>query len=215
VLSIARIKKLESLAICNSEIETYMGKFVSRKMAFLIKSYGVSSKDLTTSMIERAIYNLRINYPNWKASGDMLAMCKSAIANSGHNLILYYTADKRTKLTTSNTGVEISLDFNGEANWDSVEYSAIIMSETFDRGMATLEATLSLDSIFKKQQHLPKKFKVLQLLAGKYDFGFSEFLGTDNSDFSDAHDFETTLSKVCDYTGLDLSKVEAYLETLR
>lgn len=213
--TVEEVQLLERRAVCNKEVMTYMGKFIFRKMSFLIKSYGVSKEDLVETMQERAIHNLRINYPNWKTNGEMLAMAKSAIANSGHNIINYYSAEKRAKLTTTNQAVEVSLDAMQDVAGDSYEYTALVYSDVWDKGLSEMEARVSVDSLLAKTADSPPRNLFLRVLAGRYDEGFSEYLGGDNTFYADEESFEKLLKKACCYMNITVTRGERFLRSLR
>lgn len=209
--TVYEVSALERRAIINTEITTYMGKFIYRKMSFITKNYGVTAEDIVEQLQERAIHNLRVNYPNWNAYGDMLAMAKSAIANAGHNLINYYAATKRAKVSVANTAVEVSLDLMQELAGDSYEYTALIYSEFLDRGMASIETAMSVNSILKKAGSKPIVQHFIRLLAGHPDDGFTDYLGRCNSEFAEEEPFEKVLVKTCTYLGVDRRKAERVL----
>lgn len=213
--TIQQVQALERRAICNSEISTYMGKFIFRKMSFITKNYGVTKEDLVESMQERAIHNLRINYPTWNAHGDMLAMAKSAIANAGHNIINFYAASKRAKINVNNEAIEVSLDAMKDLAGDSYEYTAFIYSDVFEKAKAEQETRLSITSLLRKVENRPGVYAFLKILAGHHDEGFSEFLGKCNRDFADDVSFEKLKTRACQYFGIDTQRVDSVLKSLR
>ena len=212
--SLSEVRKLEERALLNPEIELYIRKFLFRKMSFIIKNYGVPFEDLTESVQERAIHNLRMNYPNWKNSGEMLAMSKSAIANAGHNIIKFYAATKRAKLDKMNNAVEISMEAMAEVAGDGFEYTALVYSDVFERGMERIDAAMSLTSLMAKVTQ-PNKKLFLTLLGGKYDFGFSEYLGQDNTSYTANEDFEKLFGRACTYMGVTQTRASTFLKSLR
>lgn len=213
--SLSEVRRLEERALLNPEISLYIRKFLYRKMSFIMKNYGVPFEDLTETVQERAIHNLRMNYPNWSSSGEMLAMSKSAIANAGHNVIKFYAATKRAKLDTSNQAVEVSMEAMTEIAGDGFEYTALVYSDLFERGMEQIDAQLSLTSLMAKMTTLPNKKLFLSLLGGKYDYGFSEYLGCDNTGYSEYEDFEKLFDKACVYMGVTHTKASRFLKSLR
>jgi hypothetical protein len=213
--TLQEVQILERRAICNKEITEYMSKFIHRKMSFIVDNYGVAKEELMESMQERALHNLRINFPNWKAYGDMLAMAKSAIANSGHNIIKFYAAEKRAKIDTNNQAVEVSLDAMREMAGDAYEYTAFVFSDVFERGMAELETRLSVDSILKATSMRPNVNHFLRLLAGRQDDGFTEYLGKNNADFADEVSFDKLMDKTCAYIGVTAERATKLLHSLR
>lgn len=208
------VRALEARAIANNEVTTYMGKFVYRKMRFIIHNYGIEKSELVESLQERAIHNLRINYPNWASAGDMLAMSKSAIANAGHNLIKYYAASKRARVDRDNKAVEYSLESIQEMGGDSAEYQALAYSSTLERCIEVLEAKMSVDSIIQSLHSKPNKKYLIELLSGKFDSGFSNFLNKDCMEYASVTSFDKLLSKACSYIGVEEEHAIPFLESL-
>jgi hypothetical protein len=211
---IATVRALEGRALANPEITTYIGKFINRKMRFIMDYYGVEFEELCEALQERAIHNLRVNYPNWNSSGEMLAMSKSAIANAGQNLLKYYSATKRAKVDKNNKAVEYSLDAIQELNGSGPEYQALVYSDTLDRGMEIMEASLSVEQLIKSLHSKPKAKLLVELLSGKYNAGFSNFLNRDCCEYADEAPFEKLLSKACDYIGVDVDKAMPFLKKM-
>lgn len=212
--TVTEVLRLEERALLNPEIKTYIKKFLYRKMYFIMKSYGVEESDLTETVQERAIHNLRMNYPNWKNSGEMLAMSKTAIANAGHNIIKFYAAGKRAKIDENNLRVELSMDAMEEVACDRFQYTSLVYSDVFERGIEQVEANISMVSLMAKVAQ-PNKRLFLGLLAGQYDLGFSEYLGTDNADFADTEDFDKLFNKACSYMGVTQTRAQTFLKSLR
>ena len=213
--TLAQVRTLESRAIINSEINTYISKFVYRKMSFIVKNYGVHKTELVESLQERAIYNLRINYPNWNAAGDMLAMAKSAIANAGHNLIKFYAAEKRAKVDRSNKAVEYSLESMQEMAGDSPEYQAMIYSDSFEFMVSKSEAVVSVDKIIDKLIASPRQQRFIKILSGKFDSEFTDYLDEDNTHYADTHEFSKLLQQACNFLNYDVAKAQSSLAKLR
>ena len=212
--TLAQVRALEAKAIINKEISTYLNKFVYRKMSFITNNYGVHKSELIEAMQERAIYNLRINYPNWNATGDMLAMAKSAISNAGHNLIHFYSAEKRAKVDRNNKAVEYSLESMQEMAGDSPEYQALIYSDAFEYMVEKAEAAMSVDKLIKGLDNSPKLQRFVKLLSGKFDAGFTDFLDEDNMHFADTHEFDRIFKEACKYLNYDVEATRVSLKKL-
>ena len=213
---IKTVSALEARALLNTEIKTYVSKFIFRKMRFILNSYGIAKDELEESLQERAIHNLRVNYPNWKSSGEMLAMVKSAIANAGQNVIKYYAAGKRAKVDSENHAVEYSLESMQESAGDAPEYQALVYSSAFDRGLEILEASRSVDAIMESLQkaNLNGKRLLVSILSGHFDRGFTDYLGRDCSEFAENSEFEKLLTEACGYMNLEVAKAQKFLTTL-
>lgn len=212
--TVQQVRVLEAKSICNPEIDTYMGKFIYRKMRFLLKSYSVTKLELVEQLQERAIHNLRINYPNWNNAGEMLAMAKSAIANAGHNLIKYYAATKRSRVDVNNKAVEYSLEGIREMGGDAPEYQALVYSEALDRTLEVAEANLSIDAVLRSLADKPNKKVLIELLSGRFDAGFSNFLNKDCTEYAQTVSFDKLFHKACAYIGLDPEMSMRFLVSL-
>lgn len=214
-ITVQQAQALESRALLNREVATYINKFVYRKMSFIVQNYGVSKSDLICSLHERAIHNLRINFPNWKTSGEMMAMCKSAIANAGHNLIKFYAAEKRALVNRSNMAVTVSLDSIIDMAGDAPEYQALVISGSLDVAIADVESRISVERLINKFDGKPGKQLFLKLLSGKFDSGFSDFIGVDCTHYADYMDFDDLLDATCRYMNLPMEAANTFLQSLR
>ena len=213
--TVQQVMALESRALFNREVESYMGKFIYRKMRFLLKgSYCVTKLELVESLQERALHNLRVNYPNWKNAGEMMAMSKSAIANAGQNLLKYYSAEKRARVDRNDKAVEYSLEGIREMGGDAPEYQALVYSEALDRTMDVAEARISVNSLLKSLEDKPNKKALIELLSGKFDEGFSAYLNRDSSEYADSVDFERLLKHACTYIGIDPARAMKFIGSL-
>lgn len=217
--SIAKAAATEGSIILSDEIQDYAAKFVYKKFAFVLNSYGVEAHDIKSDLIARAMYAMRMHYPNWRAVGDLLAISKSAIASAGANLLHYYSAESRAKMDTDNNWKEQSIDnaltptdAEHSAAAEGVSYEALVFS---DASLRIVNARISIDNLIKHvPEHQPRKRILLGLLGGRYNKEFSEFLGQRNDEYADEVELDELIKKVSKYLDADPEQVVQYLQSL-
>jgi hypothetical protein len=176
--SLTSFDKLESDIVLSLTLRNYIGKFINKKLRFLIKSYGQGYDDLFSDLQAAAIYALRKQYPYYESELHAMNICKTAIHNVGQGLIEFHTRKRRQALFSSD-GVFQSV---------SVPYDSLA-----DIGIEPAHEDclrLNIQSLVKIADSLPKSARAyLSVLAGIQDPGFSLFLGEDNSNLVDTYSY--------------------------
>lgn len=207
--SITRVTDTEGAIVLSEDLQTYMKKFIYKKFAFVLDSYGVEKEDIQLALLSRAVYAMRMEYPTgWRAVGDLLAIAKSAIASAGANLLMYYSAECRAKMDTDNNWLEQSLD----TAQDSVVYEALVFT---DANMGIVNAKISIDNLIKHTPIMYKhKRRLLQLLSGRYDEEFSTYLKQRNDEYAEGTEFPRLFTRVCRFMHVDEGQAMTFLRSL-
>lgn len=161
--------------ICSCpDLKAYIGKLISKKMMFIIKSYGVKRDDITLQLYEAALSVAYRKYPLFENYLHFVNVIKANIHSISQTMIHFYTAQKRQKLMKTNEGafeaVECSIELMPDVE---VETSHV---ETLREQFQALEH--AQNSLNVKPHH--RTF--LLCLAGHRDESFSAFLGMPNDE---------------------------------
>lgn len=207
--TIKQYDKIISDIIFGSKIETYIGKFISKKHLFLIKSYGITRDDIKAEMQTNAIRAVYMHYPRFESRLHFENVVKAAIHNSGHSLISEYTADKRQRLHT--------IKVNGETVPESRHIELTTISNKLEAPISNLEQIRESLEVLDKLSHKmrPEVKRFLMVCAGLYDSEFSEFLGEDNSDLVDRISYARYLSKSRKFFQFSEQQVDKFFNKLK
>lgn len=155
----------------NTEMRAYTGRFISKKMKFLIDSYGQGRGDIESHLKEAAITALYKQYPRYESHLHFTNIAKASIHNVGHSFITYHTARTRQQLNRREDG-----------SHESVNVDLAVIKELAhvpSSNSATIESLTCLAKLESRMSKAAKKF--MMCLAGVYNQEFSEYLKEDNS----------------------------------
>lgn len=167
----------------SNELNAYVGKFINKKMRFLMNSYGDTFSELHNTLMEEGLYAIYRAYPFYESDLHALNIAKTSIHNYGHTIIRNRTAQKNQRLGSTSDGsfyqrcVDLSLVEN------------LIQVGTED----------AHEFLFESLKIKPKAKKFLLLLSGKHDSEFSEFLGSDNSVLSQSMRYTSYTKRVREF----------------
>jgi hypothetical protein len=198
--SLAEFVALESRILVSGEMKTYIGKFVSRKLIFLHRYYGLPREDIENHLVCSALYALRKHYPRYEGELHALNICKTAIHNSGMGLIEFWTRDKRNAIKQGQ-GVSIALD-----SLRNVGVAPEHENELRTNLQMLVQLSVGLPPI---QQ------RFLSAAAGLPDMGLSLFLGADNSVLADSTPYSRYLASLRNYYRIELAEQDQLLSSLR
>ena len=180
-------EKLMHSVLGTNILDAYIGKYVTKKMSFLIKSYGVQRETLEHSLLRSALYAVYKQYPRYESKLHVINICKTSIHNAGMNLIQYHTRAKRQELRKTSSGafeaVSVPLD----------EIMALPAEEKHPF-KDSLQALVSLEH---RMAANVKEF--LQCAAGQYHEGLSIYLGKPNDDAVEVMPYPKYLGKLQNY----------------
>ena len=156
------------------ELKAYIGRLISKKMMFIIKSYGVKRDDLTLQLYEAALSVAYRQYPMFESYLHFTNVIKANIHSISQTMIHFYTAQKRQKLQKTNEGafeaVECSLELMPDVELENSR--AEVLKEKFE-ALEQAQASLNVQ---------PHHRTFLLCLAGQRDESFSAFLGMPNDE---------------------------------
>jgi len=194
----------ESLStfLTSPDLNNLLGKFISKKMRFMIKSYGDTRDDLQMSMRVAAMYNIYRVYPYFESYLHMCNVGKGAAAKHGHSLIKQRTTLKNQRLTSNSDGTHSSRIVPLEA-----VHHVLSTEEYVDISVELIETIMT--------RCTPRVQHFFHLLSGNFDSEFSLFLGQDNKLAALEMRFDVYQSHVQRYLGVTPAQVRGLYGKLR
>lgn len=187
------------------ELRNYIGKFVSKKMSFLIQSYGETRHDLETSMKEAALRAWYKQYPRFDSELHMVNVAKANIHNAGQSLITLLTSKGRQRLIRNPDGTFEAL---------SVDIAVLADVAAPPRYGEELQDHLqALQAVQHKLNDRAKEF--LHCAAGLYHEAFSEYLKVSNDDAADQWPYHRYMTQAQKFFGVTPEKVERLFRGIR
>lgn len=201
--SLRQMDQLVGEFISSKETQAYIGRFISKKLLFLIKSYGEKRDDLEAGMIQSAVREAYKNYPRFESHLYFVNRLKSAIKSYGHTKILYHTRECRQALSH-----------------DGHQHQAVHVTD--ELYLKNLEAPPSYLEHIRDSLHSLSSLKLgetaqqfLKLATGQFDEQFSLFLKADNSAVVEKMDYSKYLEKIQRYMNISDERVHAFFSRLR
>jgi hypothetical protein len=203
--TLAEFEKVVNDMVTSSEIKNYCGKFVSKKMSFLMKSFGESREDIEAHLKEMAIVAVYKQYPRFMTHLHMLNVAKAQIHNKGHTFITASTSKSRQKLTQHEDG-----------SFEAVHVDISTCTEVPAGPQYGAELKERLTALSQVEAFLPQRTKEFLLCAaGHYHEGLSVFMKVSNSDAVDHMSHDRYMAKVQEYFGTNQEKVDRLYENIR
>jgi len=202
--SVFDFDNLESSIVLSPHLKAHIGKFISKKMTFLIRSYGVSRTNIEIQLVCAAMFALRKAYPVFENDLHALNICKTAIHNCGIGIIQFWTREKRNALLNENNEYQAV-----HVNYDVLRNVGVgpVHDNEHHVNMRSLES-LSKGLSVGEQAYI-------KAASGDYDAGFSLFAGKDNRDLVERMDYSRYLALLSGYHGLSAERQTALLLGLR
>lgn len=192
-------------ALENALMRAHIGKYISKKMTFLIRSYGVPRHDIEEDLKAAAIAAVYKTYPRFETALHFTNVAKAAIHNAGMSLISYHTRSSRTRLLLNEEG-------NPEAV--HVPFDSLSSVEAPEGYMA--HAKDSLQTLVKLAPRMSSRVQEFLLaLAGHHHAGLSEFMNRNNSDAVDEMQYPKYLEHVQQYFGVTEEQTQKLFRRLR
>jgi len=199
---------LEGSILGSEELQTNLGKFVSKKLIFLDRHFGEPRDEIEQQLRMAAVYALRKQYPYYHSDEHALNVCKTALKNKGHGLIEYHTRGKRNKLLNEK-GTFQAVNVSFESGIEAVT-SLSVQPEHENEHKLNMQA---LDALDVRMDSKVKAF--IKIARGQYDSGFSMFIGVDNEDAAEAWDYNRYLTQVRDYLNITEEQATKLMLRLR
>lgn len=192
-------------ALDSPEMRAYIGRYISKKMIFLVRSYNVPRKDIEGDLMRAALAAIYKTYPKFESALHFTNVAKSAIHNSGMSLIAYHTRASRTRIVLNEEG------FFRAVNDSSEQLVDMLAPESYMD-----HAKDALQSLVKLAPRMSEKVQQFLLAAaGHHNSGLSEFMRCDNSDAVDTMQYPQYLQKVQTYFGVTEPQVARLFCKLR
>ena len=196
---------LTARTLASPELRNYIGKFVTRKMTFLMNSYGETRHDLEMQLREAALLAWYKQYPRFESELHMVNVSKTQIHNTGHTMITSLTAKSRQKLSQ-----------NSDGSFDAVHVDIEVLADVSappQYGQALREHLQALSAVEHKLNQRAKDF--LMCAAGQYHEGLSQFLKIRNDEAADEWPYTRYMAQCQKYFGTTQEKVEKLFSSIR
>lgn len=203
-------------ALESSDFNTYLRKFIYRKMRFILDSYAVTEEQIISDLKSSAIFNMLRVYPHWRNPGHLIAISKVAARNRGHNFIKEMATTSRNRLIKNTDGTHsaalMSLAPEVAASLTGSEVPAASLN-----GSMTPQGELDLrHSLLQAVNHLEgwqKSF--IEVSIGIPNKAFSEYLGGDNEELVHSLDFVDYTTAAANFFGISQRQVLSLYSELR
>jgi len=187
------------------DLKNYIGKFVTKKMSFLMKSYGENRYDLETQLKEGALLAWYKQYPRFDSELHMVNVAKAAIHNDGQTMITSLSSKSRQRLQRNDDGSFEALNVDISTLSDVAappQYGALLQEQ--------LEALASVEHKLN-----PKAQQFILCASGQYHKGLSEFLEIDNTEAAEKWPYPRYMSQVQKFFDVTPDKVERLFSSIR
>ena len=202
VLTLKQFNQMET-NLC-LELKTYIGKFISKKLLFLTKSYGLSRSDIESQLLYKGLLSVIKRYPYFESELHAKNSAKTAIHNAGMDLIAQNTRGKTNRLIKNE---------DGTFEQKNIELSNLVNIEAptpFTERMK--DERSSLDSLLTKMNKRGCQF--IKLARGEYDKEFSDFIGLDNT-VACEQNYRSYLKKVQSFLNVNNRERDDWFSRLR
>lgn len=203
--TLSEYRTLVADATTSKPIQEYIGRFISKRMSFLLKHYGVKRDELEHDMMLSACRAVHMGYPFFESELHLRNTAKTAIHNEGESKVTYYTAPSRQRLAKNEDGEYISVEVSTE-ELAEVESQGNYLDHIKDR----LEGLVRIS-----ERMAPKVQRFLMACAGQYDKEFSQFLQTNNAEAVEEMAYSRYLGQVRAYFGYSPNDVKKLFNSLR
>jgi hypothetical protein len=198
-------KALVEGTVKSPTMDAYIGRFISKKMLFLTRSYGVKRSDLESDMLSGALRAVYMHFPRFESLLHFTNVAKAAIHNTGMSLITYHTSPARQRLFINESG-----------GFEATHVDVDVMSSVEAPQQYMAHAKESLEVLVKLAHKMrPDVQRFLLCCAGHYDEGFSDYLETDNSLAVDSMAYSRYLGKARKYFEFSETQVQKLFEKLK
>ena len=191
--------------LASSDLRNYVGKFVTKKMAFLMKSYGETRHDLETALKESAVTVWYKQYPRFDSDLHMMNVAKAQIHNTGHTMITSLTSKSRQRLSQ-----------NADGSFEAVQVDISVLADVAAPpayGEMLQDHLQALAAVEHRLNQRAKDF--LLCCAGHFHEGFSEFLELDNTDAVEQWTYDRYMSQCRKYFETTPERVEKLFSSIR
>lgn len=205
--SLASFDRTCQRLLFSPELKNYIGKFVTKKMSFLMKSYGEKRHDLEAQLQESALVAWYKQYPRFYSDLHMVNVAKAQIHNVGQTMITSLTAKSR----------QPRLQRNDDGTFDALTVDVSVVANEvvapIQYGALFQDHLRVLEQVDHKLNQRAREF--LLCMAGQHHAGFSEFLQANNEDLADEWPYQKYLKATQKYFDVSTEKVERLFAGIR
>ena len=193
--------KYVSSVLYSDHMKTHIGKFITKKKTFLINHYGVARDSIESDLTMAAVYALYRAYPRYMSPLHFQNIAKTAIHNTGINLIMFHTRESRQRLMRDSKGF--------------FQLKVLPLEFVKDMGVSDpdRDTIKSLDQIMARAPMRAREF--LSIMRGSHHPEFSVHLGIPNEHAIEEMDYEDYKSKCCEFMRVQPAAANRFLERLR
>ena len=202
VWDLAHLEKNENSLI--HELKTYIGKFISKRMAFLLKSYGLHRQDIEMELYCAALWAMHKRYPFFESALHAVNTSKTAIHNKGMDIIAKYTREKNQRLIRNKDGTFESVHI------DVSVLSSLQAPEPFE--LRYKDERSGLNSIQKKMNDRSALY--ISLARGEYNADFSDYIGSNNSEAAEGN-YKAYLNKIDKFLNVTVEERTAFFDKIK
>lgn len=222
VLTPDQLRRLASEVLLTKDYEDYVGKFVHRKMSFLIQSFGYTAKDLINDLKMASYQAILRTYPAFNDYTHVLRLAKVKARNTGMNIIHHATTAGRQRLTRDNQPLLVPLQIlesNGGNVLDQrgtvVHQSYLVVGRSGTRTTdEELDVQRSIEELLDSPKFTAKQKTFLRIMVGQPNVGFTLWLKEPNEEAIERLPYDKYLVEACSYLSIDLKAAHRFLHRL-
>lgn len=190
--------------LLTQNLKDYIGKFVSKKLIFLVHSYGLSRHDITAELQCAALTALHKSYPFFKSALHAVNIVKAAVHNAGMDMIVRYTRKKnqRLKRNSDNTFEAVNVPVS--------ELDHLPAPCPFAQRMR--DEKVGLRMLQERMNDRGALF--ISLARGDYNADFSQYLGMNNTELAEEN-YTKYFREVSKYLGVTAKERNVFFAKIR
>ena len=199
------------------------------RLRFISSSTNTDLADLHGDLAIKALQSYYRLVPTTEDDAYIINYLRRAVSNHAKNIIKTYTSQKRGRMVRSGAdgfgGSNFDLivvsenQIKANSDGDVVSYDQIGDADNSFDGMHNIEARLSIEALRMRYRAMPLRYKVLRLVLGDEDEGFTRFLrargvlrvGT-NSEYQDRCPSEKYNRLIAEYVDVRHSDIQKFIE---
>lgn len=226
-------KKMDRLVqdvVAGPDFTSYIGKFVNKKLSFIVKSNGIKPLDITQDLCSWGTYALYRAYPRFESFLHALNIAKQAAHNRGINLIMENKSQSRERFQKNTDGTFSGVNIPIHTLTTPVGFDRVSALTRCNHLMVNLsgasaanlspssiqndfELKLSVKLVYNKLS--PRLQHLMRLWAGRYDERYSAFLGIDNDEAFESWSRKEYMLKCVEYLEIPTKIAQNFYYTLR
>lgn len=205
--SVTKMKYTLNSILASTPMRNHIGRLISAKLRFLIKSYGVTRGELESDLGGEGVRAVYFQYPRFKSDLHMTNVVKTTIHNFAMSTIKYHTCKKRQRLARDESGEHQALVEDLEA---AAVHEIAAPEPYLEHVRDQLTTITELAPLMSG-----KVQNFLLSLAGHHNEGLSQFLKCDNSEAAARWDYDRYTGLCAQYFGLSNARVGRIFARLR